>query len=270
MRQRVMIAMALACKPALLIADEPTTALDVTIQAQILRLLADLQAELGIAMVLITHDLGVVARIARQVAVMYAGQIVEEGPVESIFATPRHPYTQGLIACLPELDREPDDIRPDLPEIPGVVPSPHVPALLSVRNLAVHFPVGGKGADGKPGVVKAVDGVSFDLARGRTLAIVGESGSGKTTTALSVLRLADPTAGSIHFDGTDLTALGGASLRQMRRRLQLVFQDPYSSLNPRQRAEDIVRAPLDLMRSDPPGGREARVATIFPVGNGSA
>ncbi|KAG1171649.1 hypothetical protein G6F35_017053 [Rhizopus arrhizus] len=146
-----------------------------------------------------------------------------------------------------------------------MTPQPHVPALLSVRNLAVHFPVGGKGADGKPVVVKAVDGVSFDLARGRTLAIVGESGSGKTTTALSVLRLADPTAGSIHFDGTDLTALGGASLRQMRRRLQLVFQDPYSSLNPRQRAEDIVRAPLDLMRIDPPGGREARVATMFEL-----
>ncbi|MGH8817467.1 MAG: ABC transporter ATP-binding protein [Achromobacter pestifer] len=142
---------------------------------------------------------------------------------------------------------------------------PHVPALLSVRDLAVHFPVGGRGRDGKPIVVKAVDGVSFDLARGRTLAIVGESGSGKTTTALSVLRLADPTGGSIHFDGTDLTALGGSSLRQMRRRLQLVFQDPYSSLNPRQRAEDIVRAPLDLMRIDPPGGREAQVAKMFEL-----
>jgi peptide/nickel transport system ATP-binding protein len=142
---------------------------------------------------------------------------------------------------------------------------PNAPALLSVRDLAVHFPIGGRGRDGKPVVVKAVDGVSFDLPRGRTLAIVGESGSGKTTTALSVLRLADPTAGSIHFDGTDLTALRGADLRRMRRRLQLVFQDPYSSLNPRQRAGDIVRSPLDLMGIDPPGGREARVARMFEL-----
>ncbi len=137
--------------------------------------------------------------------------------------------------------------------------------LLSVRNLAVHFPLGGRAADGTPVVVKAVDGVSFDLARGRTLAIVGESGSGKTTTALSVMRLADPTSGSIFFDGIDLTALRGEALRSMRKRLQLVFQDPYSSLNPRQRAGDVVRAPLDLMGIDPPGGREARVAEMFEL-----
>ena len=143
--------------------------------------------------------------------------------------------------------------------------TPQSPALLSVRDLAVHFPIGGRGRDGKQAVVKAVDGVSFDLQRGRTLAIVGESGSGKTTTALSVLRLADPTAGSIHFDGTDLTALNGSALRRMRRRVQLVFQDPYSSLNPRQRAGDIVRSPLDLMGIDPPGGREARVARMFEL-----
>jgi len=143
--------------------------------------------------------------------------------------------------------------------------SPQSPALLSVRDLAVHFPIGGRGRDGKPVVVKAVDGVSFELQRGRTLAIVGESGSGKTTTALSVLRLADPTAGSIHFDGTDMTALNGSALRRMRRRVQLVFQDPYSSLNPRQRAGDIVRSPLDLMGIDPPGGREARVARMFEL-----
>jgi peptide/nickel transport system ATP-binding protein len=143
--------------------------------------------------------------------------------------------------------------------------SPQSSALLSVRDLAVHFPIGGRGRDGKPVVVKAVDGVSFELQRGRTLAIVGESGSGKTTTALSVLRLADPTAGSIHFDGTDMTALNGSALRRMRRRVQLVFQDPYSSLNPRQRAGDIVRAPLDLMGIDPPGGREARVARMFEL-----
>ncbi|CAB3733744.1 Oligopeptide transport ATP-binding protein OppF [Achromobacter deleyi] len=136
---------------------------------------------------------------------------------------------------------------------------PQSSPLLSVRDLAVHFPIGGQA------VVRAVDGVSFDLARGRTLAIVGESGSGKTTTALSVLRLADPTGGRIEFDGTDLTALRGTALRRMRRRLQLVFQDPYSSLNPRQRAGDIVRAPLDLMHIDPPGGREARVALMFEL-----
>ncbi|WP_367352008.1 ABC transporter ATP-binding protein [Achromobacter animicus] len=138
-------------------------------------------------------------------------------------------------------------------------------SLLSVRDLSVHFPVGGRGRDGKPVVVRAVDGVSFDLERGRTLAIVGESGSGKTTTALSVLRLADPTGGSIHFDGSDLTAMRGSALRRMRRRLQLVFQDPYSSLNPRQRAEEIVRTPLDLMGIDPPGGRAARVALMFEL-----
>ena len=136
---------------------------------------------------------------------------------------------------------------------------PQSSPLLSVRDLAVHFPIGGQA------VVRAVDGVSFDLARGRTLAIVGESGSGKTTTALSVLRLADPTGGRIEFDGTDLTALRGTALRRMRRRLQLVFQDPYSSLNPRQRAGDIVRAPLDLMHIDPPGGRVARVALMFEL-----
>lgn len=136
---------------------------------------------------------------------------------------------------------------------------PQSSPLLSVRDLAVHFPLGGQA------VVRAVDGVSFDLARGRTLAIVGESGSGKTTTALSVLRLADPTGGRIEFDGTDLTSLRGTALRRMRRRLQLVFQDPYSSLNPRQRAGDIVRAPLDLMGIDPPGGREARVALMFEL-----
>ncbi|RBL79456.1 peptide ABC transporter ATP-binding protein [Streptomyces cavourensis] len=136
---------------------------------------------------------------------------------------------------------------------------PQSSPLLSVRDLAVHFPIGGQA------VVRAVDGVSFDLARGRTLAIVGESGSGKTTTALSVLRLADPTGGRIEFDGTDLTSLRGTALRRMRRRLQLVFQDPYSSLNPRQRAGDIVRAPLDLMGIDPPGGREARVALMFEL-----
>ncbi|KRB17292.1 ABC transporter ATP-binding protein [Achromobacter sp. Root170] len=141
----------------------------------------------------------------------------------------------------------------------------HASSLLSVRDLSVHFPVGGRGRDGKPVVVRAVDGVSFELERGRTLAIVGESGSGKTTTALSVLRLADPTGGSIHFDGNDLTAMRGAALRRMRRRLQLVFQDPYSSLNPRQRAEDIVRTPLDLMGIESPGGREARVALMFEL-----
>ena len=141
----------------------------------------------------------------------------------------------------------------------------HASSLLSVRDLSVHFPVGGRGRDGKPVVVRAVDGVSFELERGRTLAIVGESGSGKTTTALSVLRLADPTGGSIHFDGNDLTAMRGAALRRMRRRLQLVFQDPYSSLNPRQRAEDIVRTPLDLMGIEPAGGREARVALMFEL-----
>jgi len=135
--------------------------------------------------------------------------------------------------------------------------------LLSVRDLAVHFPAGRRA--GRPVVVKAVDGVSFDLERGCTLAIVGESGSGKTTTALSVLRLSEPTSGSIHFDGQDLTALRGEPLRKMRRRLQLVFQDPYSSLNPRQRAGDIVRAPLDLMGIDPPSGREARVAQMFEL-----
>jgi len=138
-------------------------------------------------------------------------------------------------------------------------------SLLSVQDLRVHFPTIGRGSDGKPVVVKAVDGVSFDLQRGHTLAIVGESGSGKTTTALAVLRLLDATAGSIHFNGQDLLAQRGAALRRMRRHLQLIFQDPYSSLNPRQRAGDIVRSPLDLMGIDPPGGREARVALMFEL-----
>jgi peptide/nickel transport system ATP-binding protein len=221
-RQRVMIAMALVAEPDLLIADEPTTALDVTIQAEILRLIDRLRAENGMAVLLITHDFGVVSEVGDRVAVMHRGQLVEQGIARSLIMAPEHAYTQRLLGALPE----------NLPPLP-VVSADRTAPLLQVRDLQVYFPVL-KGLLRRPvDHVKAVDGVSFDLFAGEVLAVVGESGCGKTTLGRAILRLIEPTGGSVQYRGQAMERLSRRDLRVLRRRLQVVFQDPASSLNPR-------------------------------------
>jgi microcin C transport system ATP-binding protein len=232
-QQRVMIAMALANEPDLLIADEPTTALDVTIQAQILELLMGLQAKLHMALLLITHDLGIVRRVAQRVCVMNGGEIVEQGPVAQVFTAPAHPYTRRLLAAEPR-DRPP--------------PAPAEAAeLMRAEATRVWFPI-------KRGLlrrtvdhVKAVDGISLNLRRGHTLGVVGESGSGKSTLARALLRL-QQCQGSIRFEGNELQGLGWAELRPLRRRMQIVFQDPYGSLSPRMSVGQIVGEGLKIHR----------------------
>lgn len=306
MKQRVMIAMALACDPALLIADEPTTALDVTVQAQVLELLRDLQRSRGMAMLLITHDLGVVAQMAQQVAVMYAGEIIETAPVQAFFRGPAHPYSRKLFDSLPEragrnrllaaipgsvpaLSRRFEGCRfaercdRALPHCAGTVPAWHAvgeqhdarchlydgaagraqgmeqavavssaqiaarrvedeagTALLQVADLQVHFPIRKGLLQRVAGHVRAVDGVSLDIAPGRTLGLVGESGCGKTTVGKGLLRLVEPTAGRVLLGGEDFLALGRRALRARRRVVQIIFQDPYASLNPRVRIGDAL------------------------------
>ncbi|ROR32004.1 ABC transporter ATP-binding protein [Inmirania thermothiophila] len=311
MKQRVMIAMALAGEPELLIADEPTTALDVTIQAQVLDLLRRLQRERGMGMLLITHDLGVVAQTADRVAVMYAGEIVEEAPRGRFFHHHAHPYTARLFAALPDPARRGEPLA----VIPGMVPPldrpfegcrfaprcaradgrcraeapdwrrladdhrvrchhPAEPAparpprpapaagtaaagtLLEVEGLRVHFPVR-RGPLRRPAAwVRAVDGVDLALAAGETVALVGESGCGKTTVGKAILRLVEPTAGRVRFDGVELTTLPARALRRRRRALQMIFQDPYASMNPRMRVGDIVAEGMVVQGVG--GGREGR------------
>jgi peptide/nickel transport system ATP-binding protein len=296
-KQRVMIAMALSCNPQLLIADEPTTALDVTIQAQILDILRRLRDQRGMAIVFITHDLGVIAEIADEVLVMFRGKEVEYGPVLDIFARPQHPYTKGLLACRPRLEssfrRLPtvDDFmetRTERGEV-RVVEKKMDPArlkqlceqgrgrllhpksalaamghpweeghhgpdtktvdegiepLLSVKDLQVYFPV-------RRGVlarvvdhVKAVDGISFDVYPGQTLGLVGESGCGKTTAGRAILRLIEPTAGRVDYKGADIASVGASALRHLREKIQIIFQDPYGSLNPRMTIETTLTEPM--------------------------
>ncbi|MGE5540432.1 MAG: ABC transporter ATP-binding protein [Gemmatimonas sp.] len=230
-RQRVMIAMALANEPDLLIADEPTTALDVTIQAQILKLLGDLKARLGMAMLMITHDLGIVRRMADRVAVMRRGEIVETGTVQEVFAAPKHPYTQMLLAAEPK----------GKPSRTGSRPRP----LVEARHVKVHFPIKGGVFRRTVDVIKAVDDVSLTIPAGRTLGVVGESGSGKTTLGFALLRLVKAT-GTVVFQGRDLSPLSGRELRPLRRHMQIVFQDPFSSLSPRMSVGEIVGEGLGI------------------------
>lgn len=238
MRQRVMIAIALACRPTLLIADEPTTALDVTIQAQILNLMKDMQIRFGTSIILITHDLGVVAGMCDRVAVMRNGEIVETGTTEEIFENPQHDYTKKLLNALPRLDEKKKPKRPSLRSIGTEDGKP----LLDVRSLKQHF------NSGKGNVLKAVDNISFFIKPGETLGLVGESGSGKSTTGRAILRLHEPTDGDVLYQGVAINRLSKNEVKTMRRHMQMIFQDPYSSLNPRFKVLDIIGQALDIHR----------------------
>ncbi|KMK91912.1 ABC transporter ATP-binding protein [Rossellomorea marisflavi] len=231
MRQRVMIAIALACRPTLLIADEPTTALDVTIQKQILNVMKHMQERFGTSIILITHDLGVVAGMCDSVVVMKEGEIVERGTTEEIFASPRHPYTKKLLNALPRLD-EPKKSKKD--------PSPDKPPLLDVSSLRQHFDLG------KGHTLKAVDDISFFIREGETLGLVGESGSGKSTTGRAILRLNEPTGGVVTYEGMSVNGMTKREMKAMRRHMQMIFQDPYASLNPRFKVMDIIGQALDI------------------------
>ncbi|MCW3467915.1 ABC transporter ATP-binding protein [Chitinophaga nivalis] len=275
-KQRVMIAMAISCHPKLLIADEPTTALDVTVQQAILELLRELQQQLDMSVLFITHDLGVVAALAHRVVVMYKGNIVEEGTVEQVFRHPQHPYTKGLLACRPPLDQRltrlpvtadfmETDSRGQIHEKAGTIKTlvaslvvsdadiqqrtqllAAAPPLLEVNGLCTWFPVK-RSITGKVlKWAKAVDDVSFTVRTGETLGLVGESGCGKTTLGRSLLRLIEPTGGSIVYKGQDLRSLSEKGMRVLRKDMQLIFQDPYASLNPRQSVGSAILEPMQV------------------------
>jgi peptide/nickel transport system ATP-binding protein len=328
MRQRAMIAMALCCNPQLLIADEPTTALDVTIQAQILDLMRRLQREIGMSILFITHDLGVVAEIADRVVVMYAGQAVEDATAPAIFARPRMPYTMGLLASVPRVDRAaarqqrlqaiagnvPNPLalppgcafaprcgfavaachadRPALldsgdghmvrcplwnqltpaptvatlhAEAAAATPQPHRDAgpLLEINDLRVHFPLRGGLFSRVTGAVKAVQDISFTIADGEVVGLVGESGSGKTTAGRAILRLIEPTSGQIRFRGQDVIGADRAGLRDLRKQMQIVFQDPYASLDPRMAVGNIIGEALDIHGLARGKARHERIADLL-------
>ncbi len=244
MRQRVMIAGAMACSPQLLIADEPTTALDVTVQAEILDLMAELGRETGTAMVLITHDMGVIARLADRVCVMKSGAYVEEGQAEAIFAAPKDPYTRALLDAIPRLDRADRGGRPTLTPV-----ADDAPVVVEAKDIEVHFPVE-HGMFGGHKLLRAVDGVSFKVRQGETLGVVGESGCGKSTLSRAVLNLIPPTAGAVTMLGRDITNADRESLRAARRDLQIVFQDPLASLDPRMTVGDSIAEPLQVFRQE--------------------
>jgi len=321
LRQRVMIAIALAGSPRLLIADEPTTALDVTIQAQVLDLLDELRRTQGMALLLITHDLGVVARMADRVGVMYAGQLVEEAPRAAFFGRPAHPYSVRLFAALPETDRRggrlatipgsvpPADARHPgcrfvdrcgdaMPQcrsapppwrdagdgqrvrcfLPGVAPAvaatvgaggtadvDETAPLLEVAGLEMHFPIRRGVLQRAVGAVRAVDGVSLRLLPGRTLALVGESGCGKTTAGKAMLQLIRPTGGSVRLAGVELTTRPAAALRPLRAKMQMVFQDPFASLNPRLRIGDIIAEGMRALGSGGTGNDREIAARVGPL-----
>jgi peptide/nickel transport system ATP-binding protein len=262
-KQRVMIAMAMSCEPDLLICDEPTTALDVTVQKTILQLIKSLQQTEQMGVIFITHDLSVVAEVADRAVVMYKGNIVEQGPVANLFSNPQHPYTKGLLACRPILhpkgkrlpvvsdfleNQENSGKKSDfIPPTSDLRPPPSTP-LLRVEQLSVWFP-SKKSFLGKPlEYTKAVNDVSFEVYKGETLGLVGESGCGKTTLGRTILRLIEPTRGKIIYDGIDLTAKKRDELKALRKDIQIVFQDPYSSLNPRLTIGDAIAEPLKVHR----------------------
>lgn len=314
-KQRVMIAMALSCNPKLLIADEPTTALDVTIQAQILDLIRRLRDERGMSILFISHDLGVIAEIADRIAVMFRGRIVERGSVTGVFNNPQHPYTKGLLACRPHLDRDfrrlptvadfmdvdedgdGGEIRiterdlsaealgelvgrgrgrllhpqPALENLgysedpgPGDLIDQDAEPLLTVRDLKVYYPIKSGFLRRQVGEVKAVDGISFDVYSGQTLGLVGESGCGKTTTGLALLRLIDITGGRVHFDDQDVTRIPASHLRALRGQMQIILQDPYSSLNPRMTVEAMLTEAMAIHKiGDSRRDRRDRAARLL-------
>ena len=277
LRQRAMIAMALICRPALLVADEPTTALDVTIQAQILQLLRDLQAKLNMAMLLITHDLGVVANVADEVVVIYHGEIMEAGPVDAIFRRPSHPYLKGLMAAVPHFDMKPGERLKALREVPVNVeqllgkqdkPKGGTDIILSVRGLTKSFTTRKSSGFGreKNAAVRALDGVSFDIRRGECLGLVGESGCGKTTVSKVLMRAVTPDEGSVVFNGhdgpIDVLAAEGSALRDLRTKMQMVFQDPVSSLSPRMTIQQVLSEPLEIHGR---GNARSRVDTVVSL-----
>jgi peptide/nickel transport system ATP-binding protein len=270
-KQRVMIAMALSCNPEILIADEPTTALDVTVQKTIIELLLKLKAERDMSLVFISHDLGVISEIADRVLVMYKGEIVEEADVKTLFTHPKHPYTKGLLACRPSPDFHlkklpviADFLNPETKETVSIkdirkqyaYPANEIEErrsklysqepLLKVKDLNTWFPIGSGLFSQSKQTVKAVKNVSFDVYPGETLGLVGESGCGKTTLGRSILRLIEPTSGSIQFENTDLRGLNKNDLREIRKDIQIIFQDPYSSLNPRLTVGNSLMEPLQV------------------------
>ena len=274
MRQRVVIAMAMACRPRLLIADEPTTALDVTIQAEILALIDRLKRETGMAVLFITHDMAVVAQMADRVVVMYRGRIVEEGPATRIFESPAADYTRNLLAAVPRLGSMTGKTAPERmsglaaaprPATSGAPPAtpPAAQPLLSVRNLVTRFPVKGGILRRTVAEVHAVEDVSFEVGPGETLALVGESGSGKSTCGRSILRLVEPAAGEITLAGQNIRALGPEGLRRARRDMQMVFQDPFASLNPYMRLGAQVAEPIRNFGLASGAELEDRVAHLF-------
>ncbi|GEN82407.1 glutathione ABC transporter ATP-binding protein [Sporosarcina luteola] len=256
MRQRVMIAIALACRPSLLIADEPTTALDVTIQAQILDLMKSMQQRFDTSIILITHDLGVVAGMCDRVVVMKDGEVVETGTTIDIFKNPKHPYTKKLLNALPRLDEKKKPKR--LPHIKAGVDTT-IP-LVQVDSLRQHFD------SGKGELTKAVDDISFHIRPGETLGLVGESGSGKSTTGRAILRLDEPTAGDILYRGMAINRFSPKEMKTMRRHMQMIFQDPYSSLNPRFKVLDIIGQALDIHKlSKSKAERRKRVEELLKM-----
>ncbi len=269
MRQRVVIAMALACSPRLLIADEPTTALDVTIQAEILALMNRLKREHGTAVVFITHDMSVVAQVADRVVVMFRGRKVEEGPVEQIFEAPQHDYTKALLAAVPKLGEMRGKSYPEPMKLLGDDPAKVKPIigsddlLLEVKGLTTRFPVKGGFFRRTVAYVHAVEDVSFTINKGRTLSLVGESGCGKSTVARSILRLVKPYAGHVVLDGVDIMALEPKELRHARVNMQMVFQDPFASLNPQMRLADQVAEPMRNYHTASKSEIEDRVGMLF-------
>ncbi|WP_137131985.1 ABC transporter ATP-binding protein [Rhizobium sp. FY34] len=273
MRQRVMIAMALASRPKLLIADEPTTALDVTIQGQILDLIKTLQEEEGMSVLFITHDMGVVAEIADRTVVMYRGDAVEAGDTADIFHRGQHPYTRALLSAVPKLGSMQGEAAPlrfpvvdtatgiTIAPPPAKAPLGHRQPILEVKNLVTRFPVRSGLFSRQTGAIHAVENVSFDLRQGETLSLVGESGCGKSTTGRSIMRLIEPTSGEIQLDGYNVQRLGSMDLQRMRKSIQMIFQDPFSSLNPRMTVGQAIAEPF--LKHKLGGSKEAAEKTAY-------